>query len=399
MEELKIWFNQLCRLLSHMYEKSLTEDTELLDEKVQVFNFQSESVYESYSFNKNTENEIILKNEVTSILESMDNVPSDFKSKLIVWNFSIYLLGFIRENKENTNDHYSPVNKEFMKNFLVWLYGKKRGHLLQQIIESCDQLNKYNRDNDMNFHPLTSPININFREIQNNDAIDFTSFLKHMKKFPNAFKEFVPFWKQPTSLGKKDKDRYLTQQEEVLFKNMILQLSLDILKYNNLSILTWFEWLTPNTQNGKHVVIAISGFLSEDDDNKLAWKGLLDIYPDAPVYSYLWKSNKVANLSKPMLTYQYLVSLTLNGALKTASILSHIAGTISDYREMFANTVKKAKLAGRLLAHALMIQFPFRNQSISLVGFSLGTQVMKSCLRELDRFNFNNISKLMFCQK
>ena len=102
-----------------MYEKSLTEDTELLDEKVQVFNFQSESVYESYSFNKNTENEIILKNEVTSILESMDNVPSDFKSKLIVWNFSIYLLGFIRENKENTNDHYSPVNKEFMKNFLV----------------------------------------------------------------------------------------------------------------------------------------------------------------------------------------------------------------------------------------------------------------------------------------
>ena len=67
-----------------------------------------------------------------------------------------------------------------------------------------------------------------------------------------------------------------------------------------------------------------------------------------------------------------------------------------DYKDIFVQSINTAKLSGKLLAHALMLQFPFVNQSISLVGFSLGTQVIYSCLEELRNYNAENISKYSF---
>ena len=52
-------------------------------------------------------------------------------------------------------------------------------------------------------------------------------------------------------------------------------------------------------------------------------------------------------------------------------------------KEIFDKTVESAQISGVLLAHSLMLQFPFRGKSISLIGFSLGTQVIYSCLEEL----------------
>ena len=50
---------------------------------------------------------------------------------------------------------------------------------------------------------------------------------------------------------------------------------------------------------------------------------------------------------------------------------------------VFKDSKSNAKLAGILLGYALAIREPFRSQSISLVGFSLGCQVIKSCLKTL----------------
>lgn len=58
-------------------------------------------------------------------------------------------------------------------------------------------------------------------------------------------------------------------------------------------------------------------------------------------------------------------------------------GLIQVLMDVFKAGKTNAKLAGKLLAHALAIGFPFPTQSVSLVGFSLGTQVIKSCLKEL----------------
>ena len=54
---------------------------------------------------------------------------------------------------------------------------------------------------------------------------------------------------------------------------------------------------------------------------------------------------------------------------------------------MYIEWEKVAKITGRLLAHSLMLRYPFKYESISLVGFSLGTQVVSSCLQELHKYN------------
>jgi|LauGreDrversion4_2_1035121.scaffolds.fasta_scaffold1330650_2 hypothetical protein len=57
-----------------------------------------------------------------------------------------------------------------------------------------------------------------------------------------------------------------------------------------------------------------------------------------------------------------------------------IASKIDD---RFTYAIKKARQAGKMLGIALSLGFPFSSQTVSLVGFSLGTQVIKSCLKML----------------
>lgn len=40
---------------------------------------------------------------------------------------------------------------------------------------------------------------------------------------------------------------------------------------------------------------------------------------------------------------------------------------------LFEESIKNAKLAGKLLACTLALKYPFYNHTISLTGFSLGT--------------------------
>ena len=44
-----------------------------------------------------------------------------------------------------------------------------------------------------------------------------------------------------------------------------------------------------------------------------------------------------------------------------------------------------------MLALLLIMGFPFYDKKIDLIGFSLGCQVIKSCLRTLSQYNANHI--------
>ena len=50
---------------------------------------------------------------------------------------------------------------------------------------------------------------------------------------------------------------------------------------------------------------------------------------------------------------------------------------------MFNSVRHVARESGRLLAHMLILGYPKKFDEVTLVGFSLGTQVIKSCLTEL----------------
>ena len=110
-----------------------------------------------------------------------------------------------------------------------------------------------------------------------------------------------------------------------------------------------------------------------------------------PVYAYRWASKSVLSLLDPI-TQAVVPQISFKGTLKKLLSLYQILEVGKDYRKIFTHSVKIAKLSGKLLAHALMLQFPFVNQSISLIGFSLGAQVIYSCLEELKKNDAYNIS-------
>jgi hypothetical protein len=61
------------------------------------------------------------------------------------------------------------------------------------------------------------------------------------------------------------------------------------------------------------------------------------------------------------------------------------------YINHFNDAIKQAKLTGRLVAISLALGFPFTTQTISMIGYSLGTQVVKSCLSTLHKLGAHDI--------
>ena len=64
---------------------------------------------------------------------------------------------------------------------------------------------------------------------------------------------------------------------------------------------------------------------------------------------------------------------------------------VKGFHSLFDKAKESAKLSGVLLACALAIGFPFYTQTISLVGFSLGCQVAKSCVKTLFALEANDV--------
>jgi len=63
--------------------------------------------------------------------------------------------------------------------------------------------------------------------------------------------------------------------------------------------------------------------------------------------------------------------------------LKEMTAPIYDIHKTFQDARQMARLSGKVLAFALASSHPFLTQSISLIGFSLGAQVIKSCLKTL----------------
>lgn len=59
--------------------------------------------------------------------------------------------------------------------------------------------------------------------------------------------------------------------------------------------------------------------------------------------------------------------------------------------QLFNLAKKNAKLTGKMIAISLALGYPFMDQTVSLLGFSLGTQVIKSIIRELDKLGVKGI--------
>ena len=72
-------------------------------------------------------------------------------------------------------------------------------------------------------------------------------------------------------------------------------------------------------------------------------------------------------------------------------ISTKIPEKVKEVSDVFLRAIDKAHISGRLLGLCLALKYPFCDHTISLVGFSLGTQVVKSCLEEMHILGANDI--------
>jgi len=150
----------------------------------------------------------------------------------------------------------------------------------------------------------------------------------------------------------------------------------------------------------RHVTIAISGFLSRDTDKVAEWQQLIDHleHTGTSVYALSWESQTVWQTFSPLKINSTVGSIAgfaagcfIPGGL-FARILWRVVSTAVGYLVpsldgSFSEAKANAKKAGTLLACQLALRDPFLTQSVSLVGFSLGCQVIKTCLKTLAQLN------------
>jgi hypothetical protein len=150
----------------------------------------------------------------------------------------------------------------------------------------------------------------------------------------------------------------------------------------------YFELVSPDCPTSKHVVISIGGMFTKNLTEK--WQDWLQNHTCSPIYAYKWSTKS------EMPTWKSFIP-SLGALIGIRSLFSKAFLAIQAVkiplatRKQFINMMKLADDYGKLLAHLLMLQFPFVNQSVSLIGFALGAQVIYSCLEELEKNGADNI--------
>jgi hypothetical protein len=154
------------------------------------------------------------------------------------------------------------------------------------------------------------------------------------------------------------------------FKNQLQQLKTLILEDIPTPEIFYLERLSQI--RSKHIVICVSGYLSQTDNQHDEWKKLTQLYPHSEFFALHWRSSSILEVG-----------------------LNAIATIVGHKPKIWKSYYQEAVKTGKFLAHVLAdlnnnIKI-FENCCISLVGFSLGTVVITNCLLELEHLKCYDI--------
>lgn len=139
-----------------------------------------------------------------------------------------------------------------------------------------------------------------------------------------------------------------------------------------------------------HVCIIIPGFTSEGENHHDSWAKFANQLDHTDFYFFNWESKTMIGLTQNVIANLH----KLANPLFTLDILNK--------NNLFVEAKKSAKEFGKLLAFIIISNDIFKNQIVTLVGFSLGCHVIKHCVKtlyelsELDEAACNFISNLIF---
>eukprot|EP01017_Pseudomicrothorax_dubius_P039842 TRINITY_DN6165_c0_g1_i2.p1 TRINITY_DN6165_c0_g1~~TRINITY_DN6165_c0_g1_i2.p1 ORF type:complete len:633 (-),score=88.25 TRINITY_DN6165_c0_g1_i2:38-1936(-) len=132
--------------------------------------------------------------------------------------------------------------------------------------------------------------------------------------------------------------------------------------------------------------ILISGFLSEETDHRHAWDGFLTNGTLGEYWVLEWPAYSYMDIVKdvvPTLISWALSPVTIEMVLLNLFLKSN--------DNLFTKCFEKAEATGRALGNIIAAGV-FGHCAINLIGFSLGTQIIYSCLKQLQRYPNANAS-------
>ena len=305
------------------------------------------------------EQEKIETENLLKIIESEVNGNSDKLFNIIASFYYILYFQFKDPKKYNdlSNIGNSYINLIF-KNFVIFLDSKfnTKMKLNKNLLELLNEL--YLLDiNYLNSQDLISIENKSYLYLEIGKTLLSENSTKDI--YISLDKEFL-LLDDPIAIFKKNIEKHFEPDKFEIYDENIQLIPLN------------------KNVNSNTVTIIIDGFGDEvnkkDKDKKniihqnriSQWKDLVDYFKnESNIYFFQWAVNSQESLFKKI-------------EKKKIS-----KGNVNDI-------INRAKLCGKLLAYILMSYQFFNNFQVSLIGFSFGNKVIKSCLKELDNINKNN---------
>ena len=170
------------------------------------------------------------------------------------------------------------------------------------------------------------------------------------------------------------KDKYDIKMMQRLFGSELLktlQIETSIERCNVLQL----DRVSSADCKSKHIVICVSGFLQELEDNKETWKNVVAFYKHAEVFALKWTAcNSLDLFDKGVFTGKQQ-----SGVKKFLNVIN----VFSTGQKQFIFAYDQARLSGCLLAIFLLKSNFAEAKPVTLIGFSLGSVVAMHCIRIL----------------
>jgi hypothetical protein len=322
------------------------------------------------NFHQHLDSKVIFPEDIIEITEKFKS----YTFKFIVIHIALFLTKNVNSSSKFCHAYYNASYTFFFRNFIKTFYSNFTSEKIIRVIEKA--MGDFNK-NTLNLEfqdPLTASKNVIYKSEDFKNRLDFISFIKQISDNEDDFEEYLENTEPIDKFGEKDEANMQDlKKENYKYKSrMLISLIKIMTGFKDLELLKAnFDLLSKECPSNKHIIISIAGLSNERTKQTEKWEKFIETNQSVTVYAYRWKTKgMMPSLSSfvPKLT-----SLLDIGMFFSKAYLAYRAIKVPlDYRQRFYDCWEMSKLYGKILAHSLMIQFPFVNQSVSLFGFELG---------------------------
>ena len=305
--------------------------------------------------------------------------------KFIIIHFSMFLTKNVNQNSQFSCQFYNASYAQFLRNLIRSYYPKVEALKIVRSIEaSIGNFNAKSLNIELQ-NPVNSPWNAVYKVEDFTSRLDFIKFANQISDHEDEFEEYLEGTTIVDKYGEVDEAKIeeIKKENYKLKSRYLISWMKMFSDYKESEYLkAHFDLLSKECSSSKHIMISISGMRSGGGKLTAQWEKYLEDNKSLTLYAFRWKSKGMLPSAKSMIPSLSNI-LDLANLLNKVYLAYRVIKIPIDYREKFINNWEMAKVYGKILAHALLIQFPFINQPVSLIGFMLGAQVLFSWLEEL----------------